>query len=270
MNHNQPLVSICCITYNHEKYIRNTLEGFLMQEVTFPIEIIIHDDASTDKTAEIVAEFADKYPDIIHPIFQTENQYKNRRGGMFHSFVFPHVQGKYIALCEGDDYWIDPLKLQQQIDFLEKNEDYGLVHTDLDQYDEVKNKWIRGLWKQSNRNKISGDIYDSLMSSKEFGIYLCTMCFRSKYVIQNKEFDDLMSQRFMYGDVPLYLHISMQSKIGYIPKSMAVRNVLSFSATQGQNYNYMIRFTRTALLIFEYFNNLRPVNTDIEKNKNYA
>ncbi len=116
-----PLVSIGCITYNHAPYIRQCLEGFLMQKTTFPFEIIINDDCSTDGTTEIVKEYADKYPDLIIPIFHEENQYQKGVRGIYAKFVYPKVRGKYIALCEGDDYWIDPLKLQKQVDFLEEH-----------------------------------------------------------------------------------------------------------------------------------------------------
>lgn len=118
-----PQVSISCITYNHENYIRNAIEGFLMQKTTFPVEILIHDDASTDKTAEIVREYEKKYPQLIKPIYQTENQY-SKGIGVSTTFQFPRALGKYIALCEGDDYWIDPLKMQKQVDFLEANPEY--------------------------------------------------------------------------------------------------------------------------------------------------
>lgn len=253
-----PVVSICCITYNHEKYIRNTLEGFIIQKTTFPVEIIIHDDASTDNTPKIILEFANKYPKIFFPIFQNENQYGKNKGRMFYKFVFPHVRGKYIALCEGDDYWTDPLKLQKQVNFLEENNDYGLVHTDLDQYDTVKDIWIRGLWKKYNRNKISGDIYMDLLYNNSYAIYLCTMCIRSSYVVNNKDYDDVMSQKFMFGDVPLYLHVARLAKIGYLPESTAVRNVLNFSATQGRDFHYMMNFRKTIYSIFQYFNAIRP------------
>lgn len=115
-----PLVSVCCITYNHEPYIRDAIEGFLMQETDFPFEVIIHDDASTDKTAEIVREYAEQYPQIIKPIFQTENQY-SKGVGVSATYVWPRVQGEYIALCEGDDYWTDSKKLQIQIAEMEKH-----------------------------------------------------------------------------------------------------------------------------------------------------
>ena len=118
-----PLVSISCITYNHAPYIRECLDGFMMQQTNFPFEVLIHDDASTDGTADIIREYAEKYPDIIKPLYEEENQWvKGRRGSAV--FNFPRAQGKYIALCEGDDYWTDPLKLQKQVDFLESHPDY--------------------------------------------------------------------------------------------------------------------------------------------------
>lgn len=114
-----PLVSICCLTYNHEHYIRDAINGFLLQKTTFPFEILIHDDASTDNTAEIIREYEAKYPDIIKPIYQTENQY-SKGIGISKGFQFPRVKGKYIALCEGDDYWTDANKLQKQVDLMQR------------------------------------------------------------------------------------------------------------------------------------------------------
>lgn len=112
------VVSICCTTYNHEKFIRRAIEGFLMQETNFLFEIIIHDDASTDNTPAIIQEYVNKYPDLIVPIFQAENQYSQGKR-IFGTFVYPRARGKYIALCEGDDYWTSPHKLQRQVDYME-------------------------------------------------------------------------------------------------------------------------------------------------------
>ena len=120
------IVSVSCITYNHAPYIRACLDGFLMQKTSFVFEILIHDDCSTDGTREIIEEYSKKYPDIIFPIFQTENQYSKGVRGMMARFNFPRSRGKYIALCEGDDYWSDPYKLQRQVDFLEANTDFSI------------------------------------------------------------------------------------------------------------------------------------------------
>lgn len=118
------VVSVACITYNHAPYIRQCLEGFLMQKTNFPIEIIVHDDASTDGTDDIIREYALKYPELFKVILQEENQYS--KGVDVLSLVFERSAGKYIALCEGDDYWTDPLKLQKQVDFLEKHEEFSM------------------------------------------------------------------------------------------------------------------------------------------------
>lgn len=120
-NELQPLiVSIQCFTYNHEKYIRDTLEGFVMQKTNFRFEAIVHDDASTDGTSEIIKEYAEKYPSIIKPIYETENQY-SKKDGTLRRIMFDACKGRYIAFCEGDDYWTDPYKLQKQVDYLEAN-----------------------------------------------------------------------------------------------------------------------------------------------------
>lgn len=118
----EPLVSVCVITYNHGKYIRQCLDGILMQKVNFPYEILIHDDASPDDTADIIREYWKKYPTVIKPILQTENQYSQGRAAS--KFNFDRAKAKYIAQCEGDDYWTDDGKLQMQVDFLEEHGEY--------------------------------------------------------------------------------------------------------------------------------------------------
>lgn len=94
-----------------------------MQETDFPFEVIIHDDASTDKTADIIREYEAKYPDIIKPIYQVENQY-SKPVNVSTKFVFPQIKGEYVAICEGDDYWTDKTKLQKQVDFLDAHPDF--------------------------------------------------------------------------------------------------------------------------------------------------
>ncbi len=135
------LVSISCITYNHSKYIEKCLEGFLMQKTNFKIEVLIHDDASTDGTQEIIKTYQEEHPDIIKPIFQKENQYSKGKKGFNAKYNYSRAQGKYIALCEGDDYWTDPLKLQKQVDFLDANTGYILCFTNCSTID--KNGTLR-------------------------------------------------------------------------------------------------------------------------------
>lgn len=128
MDDNKILVSIKCAVYNHEPYLRQCLEGFVMQKTNFRFEAIVHDDASTDGSVAIIREYAEKYPHIIKPIYETENQYSKRDGSLTR-IMNAACKGKYIAVCEGDDYWIDPLKLQKQFDFMEGHSDYMLCGT---------------------------------------------------------------------------------------------------------------------------------------------
>lgn len=120
------LVSVDMLVYNHEKYLAQAIEGVLMQEGDFSIELLIHDDASTDRSPDIIRSYAEKYPQIIKPIFQRENQY-SQGVSILGEFEIPRYSGKYVAYCEGDDYWIDPRKLQKQVAFLEAHPDFVAV-----------------------------------------------------------------------------------------------------------------------------------------------
>ena len=120
-----PLVTVRCLVYNHEPFLRQCLDGIVMQQTSFPFEAIVHDDASTDGSAAIIREYAEKYPDIIKPIYESENQYSKHDDSIKRAIdAVMNPNTKYSALCEGDDYWTDPLKLQKQVDFLESHPDY--------------------------------------------------------------------------------------------------------------------------------------------------
>jgi len=134
-------VSINCLTFNHEPYIRECLEGFVNQKTNFAFEVNIHDDASTDKTADIIMEYQKKYPDIIKPLIQTENQY-SQGVHVNRDINFLRANGEYMAMCEGDDYWIDPYKLQKQIDFLDNNPDVGISMSLVKTYIQNSNKLV--------------------------------------------------------------------------------------------------------------------------------
>jgi glycosyltransferase involved in cell wall biosynthesis len=126
-----PLVSITCITYNHEKYIAQAIESFLMQRTNFPYEIIVGEDCSTDGTRQVVQDYCRRYPDIVK-LVTSECNVGARRNGIR---IRNEARGKYIAICEGDDYWTDPLKLQKQVDFLEANPDYVLCYHNVNKVD---------------------------------------------------------------------------------------------------------------------------------------
>lgn len=129
------IVSIRCLAYNQEKFIRQCLEGFVKQKTNFRFEAIVHDDASTDGTPNIILEYANKYPDIIKPILEKENLY-SKHNGSIRRIMDAACIGKYIAYCEGDDYWTDSYKLQKQVDILESDKNVMMVYTGFDTVDE--------------------------------------------------------------------------------------------------------------------------------------
>lgn len=124
---NPIMVSVLCCVYNHGKILRQCLDGFVMQKTNFRFEAVVHDDASTDDSAAIIREYAEKYPDIIKPILQTENQFSKKNGAITRA-LNENTRGKYVAICEGDDYWTDPNKLQRQVDFLESHPEYSICY----------------------------------------------------------------------------------------------------------------------------------------------
>ncbi len=140
----QPTVIVWCLTYNQKDFIRDALNGFVMQQTNFPFEVVVHDDASTDGTTDIVMDYAKRYPEIIKPVVEKENQW--RKGGLKHIISImneQHRRGKYIAFCEGDDYWIAPNKLQRQVDFLDNNPDYSMCfHSAKKKYETNVHAWI--------------------------------------------------------------------------------------------------------------------------------
>jgi glycosyltransferase involved in cell wall biosynthesis len=208
---NKPLVSICCLTYNHEPYIRECLDGFMMQKTNFSFEVLIHDDASTDKTADIIREYEAKHPNIIKPIYQIENQYSK---GISPSctYQFPRAKGKYIAMCEGDDYWIDPYKLQKQVDFLDANPDFSIC---CHQYyvkkgDEIQ---LSGKYKQ--------DVFQLEDIAKYQPAQTLTVVFRN---ILNPIFPEDINH-IQVGSHFLFLRLEEIGKLKYIGEPMAVYRV---------------------------------------------
>jgi glycosyltransferase involved in cell wall biosynthesis len=207
-----PVVSICSSTYNHEQYIRQCLDSLLMQETDFEFEIIIHDDASTDKTADIIMEYVKEYPDIIKPILQKENQFSKGFIPIM-TYVFPRVRAKYVAICEGDDYWTDPLKLQKQIAFLEASNDYVLC----------SGKCL----------KRDGDTFHAFRSSRTGVVTFTDIAHDNIVVTTTAVFRNIftdgdfyrMSDYLQYatnGDIFLYLLLLMNGKGYILPDCIAV------------------------------------------------
>jgi glycosyltransferase involved in cell wall biosynthesis len=261
-NFNTPFVSICCIAYNHAAFIAQAMDSFLMQKTTFPIEIIIHDDASTDNTANIIKEYALKHPNLIFPIFQNENQYsKGINPGT--EYVIPRCKGKYIAVCEGDDYWIDPFKLQKQVDFLEANHEHGLVFTDADHYQECQGKMIRAYDKTFRRKIPSGDVLSVFLQGIN-PYKTCTAVFRSSFI---KEYKEIASKHsLIMGDKSLWLLIAGKAKIGYINKSTSVYRIKENSVSHSDELEVLLKFLKSSYKATVFFSSY--YNRPFERKKN--
>lgn len=229
-----PLVSIQCLVYNHEPYLRQCLDGFVMQKTNFKFEAIVHDDKSTDGSAKIIAEYAEKYPEIIRPIYETENQY-SKRDGSLERIVNQACRGKYIALCEGDDYWTDPMKLQKQVDFMEAHPEYSMCFGDAEYYDVSLGKLDR---KINDKFRAVNDSLTSSMPSEVFSKIIKGQCLiRTLCVLYRKECLEAIEPNqytFMMGDVPLWLDLSQKGKVHFLKDIFGVYNMHANSVTHDQ------------------------------------
>ncbi len=209
-----PVVSILCNAYNHAKYIRDTLEGFVSQQTNFPFEVLIHDDASTDETADIIREYEAKYPDIIKPIYQTENQY-SKRVGIYKNFQYPRVKGRYVALCEGDDYWTSPLKLQKQFDFMEAHPEYSLCVCSTD--------WLNmrsgQIEKKACIEQDTDITLEDIILEKHGRIFQWASYFVKAEIMVNPAG---FRSKFPIGDYPLALQAAASGKVRMLAEHMSV------------------------------------------------
>lgn len=223
------LVSIVCITYNHASYIRKTLDSFLAQKTSFDYEIIIHDDASTDGTTDIIEEYVQKYPEIIIPIFQTENQY-SKGIPITSNVVIRHTRGKYIAFCEGDDFWIDENKLEKQVQFLECNLEYiACVHRYIvvDEHDTEIDLVTFGYYEKCGRYTLSD------FKSVELPSQLASLVFRN--VVENNEkflLKRLFDNTCIQGDMKWFLYLL---RLGDIYRMEDVMSAYRFVEKLGSN-----------------------------------
>jgi len=222
-----PLVSISCLTFNHGPFLRQCLDGFLMQKTSFPFEIIIHDDCSTDDTAMIIEEYTQRYPNIIFPIYQPENQYSKGFRGMTVKYNFPRCRGKYIALCEGDDYWTDPSKLQKQIDFLEVNPDFaGCSHLiSVDNYKKEEYNYNTDDYKNSRVSDTPKDVLGiGEMASPYLPFHTSSYVFR-QVVVPDLEFFNKRWDKANSGDSVLFVLSCKYGKIKLLNEKMSVYRI---------------------------------------------
>lgn len=250
---NNPLVSISCITYNHAPYIRQCLDGLLMQQCDFEYEILINDDASTDGTQEIIKEYEKKYPEIIKPIFQSENQYLNGVRGMMARFNFPRAKGKYIALCEGDDYWTDPLKLHKQIDFMDVNAEVSLIFGNAEVVldgNEADTNYFKGYTEI-----IESAFFTGVDILENWTIPTGTVLFRKKDL--GSDFIDIVTNpKLMFGDIVLFQYMATKGKLYGMKDYLSVYRRHSGGVTNFKlNVDFDIQFYNHLRELIKVFGN---------------
>lgn len=254
----KPKVSVICTAYNQVKYIRQALDSFVMQKTNFPFEVIVHDDASTDGTTEIIKEYEKKHPDIIKPIYQKENQFSQGKDIII-DCMLEYIQGEYVAMNEGDDYWIDENKLQRQVDFLDANPDFTVCFHP-----------VKVVWEDKSRP-------EDVFPSSEFRFNKTTLTL-----------DDLLKHNFIQTNSVMYrwclkkemwpqkrilpcdylwhlLH-AKYGKIGFLPQIMSVyrRNQGGIWTGCGETYEWFLRYGIPQIRFFQTIERLFNIDKKMD------
>jgi glycosyltransferase involved in cell wall biosynthesis len=234
-------VSILCLTYNHEKFIKQTLDSFLMQETNFNFEILIHDDASTDKTIKILKNYQKKHPEIIKLFFEKENQFSKGIYNSMFKILLPLAKGKYISICEGDDFFINKNKLQLQVDFLDKKLDHALCFHPVRVFFENKEE-KDCIFPNKNIKKFT---------KKEL---LKNNFIRTSSVMYRRQnYKNFIKINIIPGDWFLHLYHAKFGKIGFIKKTMSTyrrhSKGLWWNAHKNRN-QLVIDYTKNHLNLF--------------------
>lgn len=208
------MVSISCVAYNHEPYVARALDSYLMQKTTFKFEILVYDDASTDRTQEIIREYERRYPEIIKPYYQTENQYSQGKYNVEGFFNYPRARGKYIAMSDADDYWTDDQKLQLQVDYMEAHPECAMcLHS---ARIEAQEKAVQSLKIRPYKKDCiipAGKVID-----KMFNYPTASLMFRTEYT------RDLQDYYYVspVGDIPIQIHMAAKGTVYYMDREMSV------------------------------------------------
>lgn len=261
------MVSVVVITYKHESYIKQTLESILAQEVDFDIEIIIADDNSPDDTEKIALDIRDTHKNG-HWIKYTKH---NVNKGMMSNFIWALQQckGKYVALCEGDDYWIDSLKLKKQVHFLQNNEEFGFIHTDTKVYYQDTGDYVESLNKEKGCNLVNRHNPAEDLILGNYAIYTLTVLFRQN-LLKNINFEEFGNYKM--GDLPLWLTFTKFTKFHCLDEATAVYRKTVGSASNPKNKSAKLAFkisSKSVRLQFSKYLNLKPSTINLISDQYY-
>ena len=242
-------VSVLCATFNHEDYLRQTLDSFIGQKTDFPFEVLVNDDASTDGTAEILREYAERYPEIIRPFYQKENLY-SRRMNVYDLVFFPAARGKYIALCEGDDYWNDPEKLQLQADWLDAHPDYSAcVHNSIGKFSEQPD---RVLFAQDGDRDIP---FEQVINGMSYAYHTSSILARREFILNPPDYRDVAYEKGYFTDYAIGVRLCLEGKVRFLDRCMSVyrigSNPSAWSKGVGQEYSKLTRFVSGEIAMLE-------------------
>ena len=239
-----PLVSVCMITYNHGPFVAEAIRGVLGQQTNFPFELIIGEDCSTDNTRNVVLEYRDRHPDIVKVITSEQNVGMNANAAR----VKAACKGKYLAFCEGDDYWHDPKKLQVQVEYLESHPECALVLADCDVLVNDSGRKIEGFnSRRGHGERLELRLDDDFFYGKGPKYFTCTAVVRRDLCQALIERDPYLhaSATFLMGDVQLWAEIALLSQVVYMPESLATYRVVAESASNSRDKMKRLRFNRS-------------------------
>jgi hypothetical protein len=253
-----PLVSVCMITYNHAPFIARAIEDVLQQKTNFPFELVIGEDCSTDGTRDIVLQYEKQYPDVIRVIALAKNI------GLVKNLCQTEkaCRGQYVAYCEGDDYWHNAQKLQQQVDFLERHSDYAMIHSNAHLFvvktGELKPSEQKRCQALKPEELNPSDGYLEILSSKRW-IWTLTVCTRKSLldaILQHCP--ECRNESYLMGDIQRWLELSRMGKIMYFEEPLATRNQLVESASQSEDPRKMSKFGLAGNSLVEHYLNKYP------------
>lgn len=236
----QPLLSVLLLTYNHEKYISDCIESILMQKTNFDLEVLIGEDCSTDNTRVIINKYIQKYPEKLKLVTSDKNigALKNENK------LMNLAQGKYIAFIEGDDFWMDSLKLQKQVDFLESNPDFGLVHGDVNHYYENIGKTEYAVNKSKQAIIPQSNVFEYFLKPEPLFIKTATTCFRKELVTRHFDYALAIEENWPLTDLPLWMDISYYSKVHYFNEVFATYRLLNESASRTRSIHKHYKYIK--------------------------
>lgn len=241
----KPLVIVKCLVYNQARFIEKMLEGIVMQKTDFPFLALVHDDCSTDTTAEIIADFARRYPDRIVPMYEEENLWSKPGEVLCYKVneALASYDAKYMAFCEGDDYWDSPDKLQRQVDYMETHPECGMVYSTVRRYDEnigaFRDVWGGPAEKFTEFLRVNTVPTPSAMVRMSLWRRL-------------QEEVDPYGHGWLMGDYPMWLFMAAESEVHFMDEPTAVYRIQSESACRSRSLRKTLNFRKSFFEISDY------------------